>query len=163
MIVIAKATQWNNHKNLLARYWCRDTMKMNSVRGRLGKTAAFSLNKCRHHKHIEVEVEVVVENQLGCIVLPLLSGRSRRMLMATVDLPCMNMTGNMTVILLASHQTLSGNGIHWYEPIISPDISHQNWFNSTTTELYFGLNPINVNWIPKRLIWPVIWIYWNII
>ena len=93
---------------------------------RLGKTAAFSLNKCRHYKHIEVEVEVVVENQLGCIVLPLLSGRSRRMLMATVDLPCMNMTGNMTVILLASHQTLSGNGIHWYEPIISPDISHQN-------------------------------------
>ena len=49
--------------------WCRDTMKMNSVRGRLGKRAAFSLNKWRQHKHIEVEVEVVVEEQLGGIVL----------------------------------------------------------------------------------------------
>ena len=48
---------------------CRDTMKMNAVRGRLGKRAAFSLNKWRQHKHIEVEVEVVVEEQLGGIVL----------------------------------------------------------------------------------------------
>ena len=67
MIVIAKATQWNNRKNCRAKVL--DTMKMNSVRGRLGKRAAFSLNKWRQHKHIDVEVEVVVEEQLGGIVL----------------------------------------------------------------------------------------------
>ena len=65
-------------------------------------------------------------NYVVGIVLPVVSRRSRRMLMATVDLPCMKMTGNMTVILPASHLTLGGNGIHWSEPIISPDISHQN-------------------------------------
>ena len=66
-------------------------MKMNSVRGRRGKT---TFRQCRHSGGGG-------GGSNGGIVLPVgVQARPwRRMLMATVDLPCMNMTGNMTVIL----------------------------------------------------------------